>query len=104
MPYVTQEARDRLNAGGDPQTSGELNYVLTVYCADFLLRSQQRYQDMNDVMGALTGALAEFQRRIVGPYEDIKARENGDVYPVEIQPLPYADRTPTPWPEGWLAR
>jgi hypothetical protein len=36
---------------------------------------------VNDVVGALDGAKAEFQRRVVAPYEDKKIRENGDVYP-----------------------
>jgi hypothetical protein len=35
---------------------------------------------MNDVVGALEGAKAEFQRIVVAPYEDKKMAENGDVY------------------------
>jgi hypothetical protein len=34
---------------------------------------------MNDVMGAFTGAQAEFYRRDVAPYEDAKIQQNGDV-------------------------
>ena len=39
-----------------------------------------RYEHLNAVVGALDSCKAEFQRRVVAPYEDKKAGENGDVY------------------------
>ncbi|WP_439397023.1 DUF6899 family protein [Bradyrhizobium sp. PMVTL-01] len=36
---------------------------------------------MNDVLGALDGAKAEFYRRVAAPYEDAKIADSGDVYP-----------------------
>jgi hypothetical protein len=38
------------------------------------------YATINDVMGALTGALQEFYRRAAAPYEDEAIDRNGDVY------------------------
>jgi hypothetical protein len=32
-------------------------------------------------VGALEQAKDEFRRRVVHPYEDLKIKENGDVYP-----------------------
>ena len=46
----------------------------------FCAQKGLNYQTCNDVMGALEGAKAEFYRRVVGPYEDQKIEENGDVY------------------------
>lgn len=33
-----------------------------------------------DILGAIEGAKAELQRRVLTPYEDQKIAENGDVY------------------------
>lgn len=38
------------------------------------------YVELNEVVGALESAKLELYRRIVGPYEDKKSAENGDVY------------------------
>lgn len=46
----------------------------------FLTDKEKKYQDHNDVMGALEGAKQEYYRRIVAPYENEKIKENGDVY------------------------
>lgn len=81
MPYITQGRRAELDRGFDePRTAGELNYVLTREIRNYWGRSVKNYQIINDIIGALEGAKAEFQRRIVVPYEDIKILENGDVY------------------------
>lgn len=39
-----------------------------------------RYQQVNDIVGALEGAKLEFYRRVVSKYEDQKIIQNGDVY------------------------
>jgi hypothetical protein len=88
MPYITQEARDRLlgvngAAPGLPMTPGELNYVITKALASYFDRmrgSISGYQAINDCLGALSGADYEFKRRVVKPYEKLKCQENGDVY------------------------
>lgn len=80
MPYVAQHHRNRLDAGSPPDSSGELNYKLTVLCIEYFRSCGANYQAINDVVGALESAKAEFQRRIVAPYEDRKIEENGDVY------------------------
>jgi hypothetical protein len=80
MPYIPEAARGEIAAGRLTQTAGELNYVLTIIANNYLQRMGVNYQHINDVVGALEGAKAEFQRRVVAPYEDKKIAENGDVY------------------------
>lgn len=84
MPYIKQQHRDRLDHGmtvGDiPENAGELNYVLSQVLIDFVMYHGLSYQVINDIVGALDGCKAEFHDRIIRPYEDLKIRENGDVY------------------------
>lgn len=80
MPYIKQERRKELTELPAPKTPGELNYLLTVICRNYISARLLSYQTINDVMGALEGAKLEFYRRVAAPYEDIKIRENGDVY------------------------
>lgn len=82
MPYINQDRRTPLDTGAaTPQTSGELNYLLTKAAIDYALEHGFSYAIFNDVIGALGGAKQEFYRRLVAPYEDNKIVENGDVYP-----------------------
>jgi hypothetical protein len=79
MPYITQEARAMLEFRA-PSSPGELNYEITKLINDYWWNHGQNYAAINDVVGALESAKAEFQRRIVAPYEDHKRDMNGDVY------------------------
>lgn len=85
MPYIKPADRKSFNLALDNEgerfitNAGELQYVIALLVKDFL-GSNYRYQDLNDVMGALAGAQMEFYRRVVAPYEDTKIKENGDVY------------------------
>lgn len=80
MPYVTQDRRDRLMSGFPGENAGELNFKITVLINNYCRHKGLKYQTMNDVVGALDSAKAEFQRRVVAPYEDLKIQQNGDVY------------------------
>ena len=80
MPYISQEERRDLFAGGDILTAGQLNYQITVLVVEYLRTNKLNYQTINDIVGALEGAKAEFQRRVVNPYEKDKIETNGDVY------------------------
>jgi len=87
MPYITKKQQDELEAWkyGDthrePATPGELNYLITVLLRDYF-KAHSNYQGINDIMGALSSAQAEFYRRIAVPYEENKCYDNGDVYDV----------------------
>jgi len=84
MPYITQERREALFVGPEPDAEalngGELNYMLTLVCLDYWKRMGQRYAQINDILGALEGAKLEFYRRVAVPFEERKREANGDVY------------------------
>ncbi len=89
MPYVSPEIRDELDRARRAQTPGELNYVLTLEIIEYLEEKGLSYQTINDIMGALEGAKAEFYRRVAIPYENDKIEENGDVYVTDANGHPY---------------
>ncbi len=81
MPYITAEARTRLEKGGKPETAGELNYAITRLVDDYLIQKGGiRYAHLNEVIGVLECAKLELYRRVAAPYEDQKRRETADVY------------------------
>ena len=94
MPYIKQEDRAKFHLHADhgaegiklvADNAGELQYCFALLIWAYLVRVEPyrsyKYQDLNDVMGALAGAQMEFYRRVVVPYEDGKIVSNGDVYP-----------------------
>ena len=80
MPYISQSLKDLIELGQPIHTAGELNYILTRIIRNYWINSAENYQVINDIIGALEGSKAEFQRRVVIPYEEKKIQENGDVY------------------------
>ena len=90
MPYIRQEDRAKFHLHADhgaegiklvAENAGELQYCIAVLVKAYLIRKAPfRYQELNDVIGALEGAKLELYRRVVGPYEDVKCIQNGDVY------------------------
>lgn len=88
MPYIDQNRRKELNslvskAIGEftinGVTPGDLNYIITKMVHAYIDYKGLNYTHLNDVVGVLESAKAEFQRRVVAPYEDAKIAENGDV-------------------------
>jgi hypothetical protein len=80
MPYISQIRRAEIEDGSCPANAGELNFTLTKIIQDYLFYNHRSYQTMNDIVGALEGAKAEFQRQVVNPYEDRKIKANGGLY------------------------
>ena len=88
MPYILSKERDRLKPATDAAaavidkntTAGDLNYMISLMAKAYIDAKGLRYEHLNAVVGALDSAKAEFQRRVVAPYEDKKIVENGDVY------------------------
>ncbi len=79
MPYIKDERKKDVLVNG-ATNAGELNYLITYWINQYILDNDKKYQTFNDIMGALEGAKLEFYIRKVRPYEDIKIKENGDVY------------------------
>lgn len=92
MPYISSDRRDELDeerAGGSepvPESPGELNYEICRLIDAYISEHGLRYRTLNDVMGVLESVKQELYRRIVGPYEDGKIEENGDVPLFEDRP------------------
>jgi hypothetical protein len=83
VPYIPEDARDRIDGGGRPESEGELNYAITKLVDRYLAdRGGVRYAAINEVIGALECAKLELYRRIAAPYEDGKIDQAGDVYDV----------------------
>ena len=91
MPYIEQSDRDTLlpieQAIADNikniDNPGKLNYLITVLFHKYINEKGLRYQYINDVVGALEGAKAEFYRIVAAPYECKKIEENGHVYHID---------------------
>jgi hypothetical protein len=85
MPYIKQQDRDRLDPKikelasviNTDQRAGELNYIITKLLLTF--KGDGKYKDYNELIGMLECCKQEFYRKHVGPYEDVKIGENGDV-------------------------
>ena len=90
MPYIEPKDRAKFHLHADhgasgiklvAETAGELQYCFAILIKLYLTRKAPfRYQELNDVMGALAGAQMEFNREVVVPYEQKKKAENGGVY------------------------
>lgn len=85
MPYIKHADRVVLDLLIDKiptrLTAGQLNYVIT----KILMRREPRgskhgYDDYNLLMGVLESVKQELYRRVIVPYENKKAQENGDVF------------------------
>jgi len=85
VPYIKSEDRTNFKylvkeiEASPPETAGELQYLIAVLIKEMFANSDMRYQDCNDILGALNGANLEFYRRYVAPYEDQCIFDNGDV-------------------------
>lgn len=83
MPYIDQDARDRLASGSKPEGPGELNYAITKLVDNYLCRKGRvRYAHLNEAIGVVECVKLELYRRVAAPYEDQKIEEAGDVYDV----------------------
>jgi len=80
MPYLEKGVRESLAEGRVPTKGGELNYLLTKLVDSFLMGKGLNYASINEAIGALECAKLELYRCIAAPYEEHKARENGEVY------------------------
>jgi hypothetical protein len=79
MPYIEEKDRNRVQFYG-ASSEGELNYLITLNCLDYVDEIGESYASYNAVIGALECAKLEMYRRMIAPYEDKKIKENGDVY------------------------
>ena len=84
MPYIDKESRGKFDVmiadASMIDNCGELNYVMSKICLAYIKKKGLKYQNINDVMGALTGVQLELYRRVWADYEDTKIESNGDIF------------------------
>lgn len=83
MPYIPSESRKQFDSHIEALVEkdisfGELNYIISRMIW-LLWNRKPSYTLANNLIGVLECAKAEFYRRFLAPYEDIKIKENGDV-------------------------
>ena len=87
MPYIKKENRPEIDKLAQPliehlkslpmeDQDGSLNYTVTKIIKNIY---PQKYFHFNRALGVLSAISLELYRRVVGPYEDTKIKENGDV-------------------------
>ncbi len=91
MPYIKQEQRPELEKLVDEisakiielhQKTGNSRGALVNFTISELMRSvwkDPRYADMAEARSALQEAHDEYGRRVIGPYEDLKIAQEGDI-------------------------
>lgn len=80
MPYIISERRPQLRPHLAPQNAGELNFIITKLCLDYIEDRHMSYSMLNEVVGVLECAKLEFYRRAVATYEESAIKRNGDIY------------------------
>ena len=84
MPYIAQDAREGIESGEVIDTPGQLNFLITTLCDEYLTQiGGCSYTNLNSIIGVLECVKQEFYRRVVVPYEEQKLKDNGDVYSEE---------------------
>ncbi len=87
MPYIPKDQRPVLDKKMDDlikhiaalpfeEQDGALNYTFTRMIRKIY---PTRYRHLNRALGVLSAVTQELYRRVVGPYEDEKIKENGDI-------------------------
>ena len=98
MPYIPPGVRKILeNTRSIPTNGGQLNYTVACTVDQYIGLLGLSYDTITDVRGALIGACQEFDRKIAWPYENLKCRQNGEVFNRSIHAFAVAlDRHPGP--------
>ena len=87
MPYIKKDQRPEIDKLVKPlvehlkslpaeEQDGSLNYAVTKILKNLY---PMKYFHLNRALGVLTAIKDEFYRMVVGPYEDTKIKENGQV-------------------------
>lgn len=81
MPYIDPDKREEVDnlvpmVSLHAPADGRLNYLLFAVCKRSIPPSYTSYKNF---CGELRQCATEIERRLLGPYEDMKIIENGDV-------------------------
>lgn len=82
MPYIKKVDREGPNEvvaelqHQQIKANGDLNYILFKFFKESIPKD---YNSVKNYLGELDEVRVEIRRRFLGPYEDKKKKENGDV-------------------------
>ena len=79
MPYIKKEERIMDMLLDTPSSPGQLAYCIQKLVSDYMELSGRNYTTYAMVTGILETLKLELYRRVIGPYEEFKKDENGDV-------------------------
>lgn len=95
MPYITPRQRNEIDEclnergcinsiditsiGDIAQDPGKLNYIISNIIKSYMENKGISYSTYNEVIGVLECAKLELYRHHIGPYEQSKIEENGDL-------------------------
>jgi hypothetical protein len=84
MPYIKKLDRKKFEPSTKTlnkhiSTCGELNYVMTKLCHQYIQKKGLCYANINEVIGAVECMKMELYRMIAAPYEEEKIDKNGMV-------------------------
>jgi len=85
MPYIAKHRRKDLDelplkeAGHKCMSVGELCYCIYMLMIQYARENGRSFTIFSSCTTAARHAIAEFDRKIVNPYEDEKIHENGDI-------------------------
>jgi len=84
MPYIKEKQREKFKPEIDylhiPDNCGELNYLISEICLQYLEKFGEKYQTYNDIIGVLECCKQEFYRKKISKHEDKKEKENGTIW------------------------
>lgn len=90
MPYIFPERRAIIQDSDfnkDVLRDGDINFLVTQLVDGYIQARGLSYNTLNTMIGVLECAKLELYRRLVGPYEDLKIQQNGDVYSEKLTAL-----------------
>lgn len=84
MPYIVHAKRLDMEPSLQELSdyvskTGDLNYVICRLSIELLRRNGMNYGNFADVVGDIECAKQELYRRLATPYEEEKAKKNGDL-------------------------
>lgn len=85
MPYIkSKEVRESITGEVELlimaiDNEGDLNFAITSLLLEYMKKKEKNYATLNTIMGVLSCVAREFYRRVIGPYENTKIKENGDI-------------------------
>jgi hypothetical protein len=92
MPYLTQDAREKLDSHindilevlleSNVSIPGGLNYAICRVADGVITAKGESYSQYNNLLGSVEAAKLEIYRRMVAPYEDAKSYQNGEVFTI----------------------